>query len=44
MATELEQPWNDIAEISPGEIVQVARLARIVDERDGLPLFRKLKL
>ena len=41
---ELEQPWNDIAEISPGEIVQVARLARIVDERDGLPLFRKLKL
>ena len=41
---ELEKPWNSIDEISPGEIIQVARLARIVDERDGLPLFRKLRL
>ena len=38
------EPRSDIGEISPEEIVQVARLARIVDERDGLPLFRKLKL
>lgn len=36
-------PWNDISEISPEDIIQVARLARIVDERDGYPLFRKLR-
>ena len=36
-------PWNNIGEISPEDIIQVARLARIVDERDGYPLFRKLR-
>ena len=37
------RPWDDISEIGPEEIIQVARLARIVDERDGVPLFRKLR-
>lgn len=37
------RPWNDISEIAPEDIIQVARLARIVDERDGYPLFRKLR-
>lgn len=37
------RPWNDISEINPEDIIQVARLARIVDERDGYPLFRKLR-
>lgn len=37
------RPWNNINEISPEDIIQVARLARIVDERDGYPLFRKLR-
>ena len=37
------RPWEDISEIGPEEIIQVARLARIVDERDGVPLFRKLR-
>lgn len=37
------RPWNNISEISPEDIIQVARLARIVDERDGYPLFRKLR-
>ena len=34
------RPWDDISEIAPEDIIQVARLARIVDERDGYPLFR----
>lgn len=38
------QPYEeDRAEIDPKEIIRIARLARIVDERDGVPLFRKLK-
>ena len=37
------RPWDDISEIAPEDIIQVARLARIVDERDGYPLFRKLR-
>ena len=36
-------PWEDISQIGPEELIQVARLARIVDERDGYPLFRKLR-
>lgn len=37
------EPWEDISEIDAEAIIQVARLARIVDERDGVPLFRKLR-
>lgn len=36
-------PWENISQISPEDLIQVARLARIVDERDGYPLFRKLR-
>lgn len=31
-----------LEEVTPDEIIQVARVARIVDERDGLPLYKKL--
>ena len=37
------EPWREDEEIDTEAIVQVARLARIVDERDGVPLFRKLR-
>ena len=36
-------PAADAGALEADEIIRLARMARIVDERDGLPLFRKLK-
>lgn len=36
-------PLEDIEQIEPYEIVRRAKAARIIDERDGLPLFKKLR-
>ena len=38
------EPAAGLEEVSPDEIIQVARMARIIDERDGLPLYKKLLL
>lgn len=37
------QPIPSIDQIEPYEIIRRAKQARIVDERDGLPLFKKLR-
>lgn len=37
------EPITDIRQLDSDQIIYLARLARIVDERDGVPLFRKLR-
>lgn len=36
-------PIDDINDVEPYEIIRRAKAARIIDERDGLPLFKKLR-
>ena len=37
------QPVSSLDELTPEEIISLARRGRVVDERDGLPLFRKFR-